>query len=132
MERYFPYEDLIIYEMGAGNGTLAKNVLDYLRDEYPEAYERTRYRIIEISPNLAELQRKKLQPEHACVEVVNKSVFDWDTNVPVPCFFLALEVIVSNHSYVYQTRDVDATSIRTISLTMWLDTAWTTCDHINQ
>ena len=80
--------------MGAGNGTLACNILDYLRAEYPAVYERTQYRIIEISGKLAELQRKKLA-SHPCVRTVNKSVFDWDTREPAPCFFLALEVIVS-------------------------------------
>ncbi|KAG8923426.1 hypothetical protein FRC01_012762 [Tulasnella sp. 417] len=93
MVRYFPYEDFIVYEMGAGNGTLAQNILDYLRDQYPEVYERTRYRIIEISKPLAEAQRQRLLPDHPCVEIYNKNVFEWDTYVPAPCFFLALEVI---------------------------------------
>lgn len=94
MVRYFPYEDFIVYEMGAGNGTLAQNILDYLRDHYPEVYERTHYRIIEISKPLAEAQRQRLLPHHPCVEIFNKNVFEWDTYVPAPCFFLALEVIV--------------------------------------
>ncbi|KAK4977306.1 hypothetical protein LTR28_007630, partial [Elasticomyces elasticus] len=34
----FPYHDLLIYEMGAGNGTLMINVLDYIRDTDPEVY----------------------------------------------------------------------------------------------
>ncbi|KAG8958642.1 hypothetical protein FRC03_008942 [Tulasnella sp. 419] len=93
MLHYFPYEDLVIYEMGAGNGTMAQNILDYIRDEYPDTYERTRYSIIEISKSLAELQTQKLSKAHPCVEIVNQSVFDWKTLVPTPCFFLALEVI---------------------------------------
>jgi SAM-dependent MidA family methyltransferase len=39
--KHYPYEDFIIYEMGAGNGTLMCNIMDYLRDEEPEVYERT-------------------------------------------------------------------------------------------
>jgi SAM-dependent MidA family methyltransferase len=86
----------VIYEIGAGNGTLAENVLDFLQMEYPEVYERTRYRIIEISGSLAEKQMDRLQRRHAgAIEVVHKSVFDWTEQEPAPCFFLAMEVIVS-------------------------------------
>ena len=81
--------------MGGGNGTLALNILDHLREEYPEVHERTHYRIVEISPNLANIQREKLEPHAKSVQIVNKSIFEWDTHVPVPCFFVALEVIVS-------------------------------------
>ncbi|CAK7562441.1 MAG: hypothetical protein SEPTF4163_000285 [Sporothrix epigloea] len=56
----FPYHDLIIYEMGAGRGTLMLNILDYLRANEPAVYERTHYKIIEISSNLAALQKRQL------------------------------------------------------------------------
>src|SRR5690606_8928172 len=52
----YPYHDLVIYEMGAGNGTLMANILDYIRSADPDVYERTRYKIIEISPALAARQ----------------------------------------------------------------------------
>lgn len=94
--KYFPYEDFVIYEIGAGNGTLARNILDYIRDEHPEVYDRTRYNIIEISENLANIQKKLLLEEHPCVKITNKSIFHWDVPEPSPCFFLAMEVIVSN------------------------------------
>ncbi|PYH97800.1 amidase signature enzyme [Aspergillus ellipticus CBS 707.79] len=94
----YPYHDLIIYEMGAGNGTLMMNILDYIRDTDYEVYQRTKFKIIEISPALASLQMKNLTDsldaaghrDH--VEIVNRSIFDWDTYVHSPCFFLALEV----------------------------------------
>jgi SAM-dependent MidA family methyltransferase len=92
--KYFPYEDFHIYEMGAGNGTLALDILDFLKHEYPDVYDRTRYTIIEISSKLAQAQRKRLCRVHDCVEVVNKSIFHWQTNQPAPCFFVAMEVIV--------------------------------------
>ncbi|KAG8795437.1 hypothetical protein FRC12_014600 [Ceratobasidium sp. 428] len=92
--KYFPYEDFIIYEIGAGNGTLAENVLDFLRSEHPVVYERTKYRIIEISKSLAQKQIERLERRHAgAVDVVHKSVFDWTEREPAPCFFLAMEVI---------------------------------------
>ncbi|KAG5359773.1 NADH dehydrogenase [ubiquinone] complex I, assembly factor 7-like protein [Yarrowia sp. C11] len=94
----YPYKDLIIYEMGGGNGTLMINILDYIRDTQPEVYERTRYRIIEISDQLAHKQQSSLHTKAAekghrsKVEIINKSIFDWKEPVNDPCFFVALEV----------------------------------------
>lgn len=95
----YPYHDLIIYEMGAGNGTMMLNILDFIRDTDHEVYQRTKFKIIEISPALAELQLKNLTDTLSAaghrdrVEILNQSIFDWDTYVHSPCFFLALEVI---------------------------------------
>ncbi|KDQ61340.1 hypothetical protein JAAARDRAFT_203873 [Jaapia argillacea MUCL 33604] len=91
--KYFPYEDFVIYEIGAGNGTLALNILDYIRDEYPEVYDRTRYHIAEISGRLAKIQRKRLCSVHNCVRVEHKSVFHWNKRETAPCFFIAMEVV---------------------------------------
>ncbi|EQB51778.1 hypothetical protein CGLO_08648 [Colletotrichum gloeosporioides Cg-14] len=94
----YPYHDLIIYEMGAGRGTLMLNILDYIRDLDPQVYARTQYRIIEISPALASLQKHHLLSTadsrgHASkVEIINKSIFSWSERVPSPCFFVAMEV----------------------------------------
>jgi hypothetical protein len=89
----FPYHDLVIYEMGAGNGTLMLNILDYIRATDPDVYARTRFRVIEISASLASLQTKAANQGHADkVEIINKSIFDWNQYVPTPCFFLAMEV----------------------------------------
>ena len=94
----YPYDDLIIYEMGAGRGTLMLNILDYIQETDPQVYERTRFRVIEISKSLAELQRKHLAENqggrHADkVEIINRSIFDWDEYVSSPCFFIAMEVL---------------------------------------
>jgi hypothetical protein len=94
----YPYYDLIIYEMGAGNGTMMLNILDYIRANHPDVYTRTQYKIIEISSSLASLQHKHLRETAASrghvdkVQIINRSIFDWDTYVSSPCFFLALEV----------------------------------------
>lgn len=90
----YPYHDLVIYEMGAGNGTLMTNILNHIRHVDPDVYERTRYRIIEISPALAAKQTANIEAHGhgGHVELVNKSVFEWDTYEPSPCYFLALEV----------------------------------------
>lgn len=91
--KYFPYEDFIIYEIGAGNGSLARDILDCIQEDYPDVYDRTRYNIIEISGNLAQLQRQKLSQRHPCAKVTNKSIFRWNTREPAPCFFVAMEVV---------------------------------------
>lgn len=84
--------------MGAGNGTLMLNILDYIRDTDPEVYQRTKFKIIEVSTSLADLQRRNLQSSlssggHAGhAEIINRSIFDWTTYVHSPCFFLAFEV----------------------------------------
>lgn len=94
----YPFHDLLIYELGAGNGTLMLNILDYIRATDAEVYARTKFRIIEISDTLAHLQTSNLMRTavsrgHADkVEIINKSIFDWDLYVPTPCFFLAMEV----------------------------------------
>lgn len=95
----YPYADLVIYELGAGNGTFMLNVLDYIRDTDPEVYARTRYKIVEISAALAQLQKEGLQANAESrghvdkVEIINESIFSWKTYEPAPCFVVALEVI---------------------------------------
>ncbi|OQD73883.1 hypothetical protein PENDEC_c013G00738 [Penicillium decumbens] len=108
----YPYHDLIIYEMGAGNGTMMLNILDFIRDTDYEVYQRTKYKIIEISPALADLQMKNLldtlnsKGHRDRVEIINRSIFEWDTYVHSPCFFLALEVFdnFGHDSIRYDTK----------------------------
>ena len=96
----YPYEDLIIYEMGGGNGTLMCNILNYIRNTQPDVYARTQYKIIEISSQLASKQmenalKNKLVNQgldQSKLEIINKSIFKWDKVVHDPCYFIALEV----------------------------------------
>ncbi|TNY21505.1 S-adenosyl-L-methionine-dependent methyltransferase [Rhodotorula diobovata] len=116
----FPYNDLIIYEIGAGNGTLMGDVLDYLAAHEPDVYARTKYRIIEISERLQGMQRGRanggageLGKEKARrrghedkVEIIGQSIFDFDRVVHEPCFFLAMEVLDNfPHDVVRYTTD---------------------------
>jgi SAM-dependent MidA family methyltransferase len=73
------------------------DILEYLREEYPEVYDRTQYNIIEISGNMVKLQKERLHPAHPCVNIVHQSIFHWNVREPAPCFFVAMEVIVSSH-----------------------------------
>lgn len=125
----FPYHDLIIYEIGAGNGTLMGDVLDYLAAHEPEIYARTKYRIIEISERLQGMQRGRAKGTTAAdagggdggagrlgkekakrrghedrVEIINSSIFEWDRVVPEPCFFLAMEVLVRFLAFTFCSR----------------------------
>lgn len=94
----YPLHDLIIFELGAGNGTLMLNILEFIRDFEPDVYARTKFKVIEISSALASLQTSQLMKTASSrghtdhVEIINRSVFAWDTYVPAPCYFLALEV----------------------------------------
>ncbi|KAI9228981.1 MAG: S-adenosyl-L-methionine-dependent methyltransferase [Piptocephalis tieghemiana] len=94
----YPTHDLHLYEMGGGNGTLALNILDWLREHDPDVYARTRYTIIEISPQLAARQRannrtRPREEQHTCLQTIEQDVLQWKEPVPHPCFFLAMEVI---------------------------------------
>ena len=114
---HHPYHDLIVYEMGAGNGTMMLNMLDHIRDIYPDVYERTKVRIIEISTSLAALQSNRLlqsadaHGHRGHVEIINRSIFEWDTYVPEPCYFLALEVF-DNFAHDAITYDLASAEAR--------------------
>lgn len=93
------------------------DILDYIASEEPEVYQRTKYRIIEISERLQGLQKGRAKGGQAKgtsagvaqrrghaskVSVLGGSIFDWEKVVPEACFFLALEVLV-----VYSTVSTD-------------------------
>lgn len=108
---HYPYTDLQIYEIGAGNGSLMVDIMTFLREEHPEVYERTRYEIIEISGPLAERQRARAEEAGLEVELVagkrregrpgaqvriqNVDFFEWQGSSRDACYFVALEVFVS-------------------------------------
>ncbi|KAH3675791.1 hypothetical protein WICPIJ_009244 [Wickerhamomyces pijperi] len=92
----YPYEDLVIYEIGAGNGTLMRNILSYIKRNEPEVFNRTTYKIVEISGKLSQRQKLKgllARDLHDKIEVINKSFLKWDQLVPEHCFVVGLEVL---------------------------------------
>jgi hypothetical protein len=104
----YPYYDLVIYEIGAGNGTLMRGILDYLAEYEPEIYSRTRYHTVEISPRLASQQRMRIGPHTSQVTVHERSIFDWDEAdvVVEPVYLLAFEVLDNlAHDIVRYTTD---------------------------
>lgn len=50
----------VVYELGAGTGTVARNVLDYAQEHAPEVYQDMRYITVEISESLAALQHQQV------------------------------------------------------------------------
>ena len=52
-----------VVEMGAGNGTLARDVIDRLQAEHPDVYHALNYVIVERSQGLITRQRAKLEGE---------------------------------------------------------------------
>jgi hypothetical protein len=74
------------------------NILDYIRTTEPSVYDRTKFKIIEISSSLASLQAQQLmrnadsRGHSSKVEIINKSIFEWNQLVPSQCYFLAMEV----------------------------------------
>ena len=72
------------------------DALSFIRDQHPDLWPQTRYRVIEISPELARLQReraKESKVDHK-VEILNTDVFDWEGGDQEPCYVVALEMLV--------------------------------------
>ena len=106
----FPYHDLVLFELGGGAGTLARDILDYIEECEPDVYERTRYHIVEISARLASQQKGRLlrHVRSGRVDVVHRDFLAWDQDVDEPCFVVALEVLDNlPHDVVrYSTEDL--------------------------
>ena len=77
-------QNFAIVEMGAGRGTFAENVLQYLERQHPDLFKTLTYIIVEISPILQAEQRQRLG-DIKCVQWCN-----WDEivdNSIVGCCF---------------------------------------------
>lgn len=93
----YPHKDLIIYEMGGGNGRLMGHILDYIQKYEPSVYKRTQYNMIELSDRVVppSFMTRGKADRHDCVQVLDQNIFEWNTLVSEQCFFLGMEVIVS-------------------------------------
>ena len=63
-------KDVVVAEQGAGEGHLAVDVLDAVREEFPAFYARLRYRIVEISDDARQRQKETLR-QHLGADRVN-------------------------------------------------------------
>lgn len=85
---------LVIYEIGPGNGTMAENILDFLRENYPKVYEQTEYNLIEISSQLKQKQVQKLERHSTKVKFPEIQILNLqDFREERPCWILAMEVL---------------------------------------
>ena len=50
-----------LIEMGAGQGYLAGDILNYIKQEYPDLFKALKYIIVERSPGLKQLQQQRLK-----------------------------------------------------------------------
>ncbi|GAA5807236.1 hypothetical protein MFLAVUS_000592 [Mucor flavus] len=93
----YPHKDLIIYEMGGGNGRLMGHILDYIQKYEPSVYKRTQYNMIELSDRVVppSFMARGKADRHDCVQVLDQNIFEWNTLVSEQCFFLGMEII--NH-----------------------------------
>ncbi len=85
----FP-EELEIQEHGAGNGTLARDILDFFQQEKPSLYERVKYHIREISPRLQQFQTENLS-RHRNVEITPGSAVAAELS-PINGFIISNEL----------------------------------------
>jgi hypothetical protein len=87
-----------IVEAGGGNGTAARGMLDFLKAEHPDVYERTRYTIVEISGAMASRQHALLSEAHSSerFQVINNDFLTWEPDSEMSDstgFIVALEVL---------------------------------------
>lgn len=89
---------LVVFEIGGGNGTNAKHLLDYVKQAAPQIHREMSYTILEISPVLQSKQCEVLQ-EHAkvarsvCVDAMQVSEAAAGLADDRPCFVVGLEVL---------------------------------------
>ncbi|CAL8470142.1 g9684 [Coccomyxa elongata] len=95
-----PGTPLRIFEIGGGTGTLARDILDHLRASVPDVYREVDYRMVEISPVLAQLQERTVadvggHSDHFQVECRDAAdLRGWDgSKGDDPCFLLLMEVM---------------------------------------
>ena len=68
MDQLLGAEQFIVVEQGAGEGHLAKDILDALQLEAPELYSRIRYRLVEVSPDNRQRQQEQLSDHAECID----------------------------------------------------------------
>jgi phospholipid N-methyltransferase len=91
--RVDPNSPLVIYEIGGGNGTMAMNILDYIREKHSSIYDHVQYNIIEISSSLHQIQKTRLVKHGSHFQSHHQSIAEWNTTVSGECFIIAMEVM---------------------------------------
>ncbi|PVZ98806.1 hypothetical protein BB558_005185 [Smittium angustum] len=89
---------LVIYEIGAGNGTLMVDIIKYIMDTEPNVFETMEYNVVEISSRLVRKQMaQKFGTKHKeitkRINIYNKSILEWNQIEERDCIVLIMEVI---------------------------------------
>jgi hypothetical protein len=84
---------LVLYEIGAGSGTNALEILNHIKLVTPHVYAQATYTTVEISPRLQEIQRHRVCSCHANARVVGADATLWTAKDERPCFVLGFEVL---------------------------------------
>ncbi|GLT73022.1 hypothetical protein SLA2020_449110 [Shorea laevis] len=105
---------LKIYEIGGGSGTCAKGIMDYIMLNGPSrVYNNMTYISVEISPSLAEIQRKTVGEVRShlskfrveCRDAADRS--GWGDVEQQPCWVIMLEVLDNlPHDLLYSENQV--------------------------
>ncbi len=71
------------------------NILDWIATHRPDVYTSVQYILVEISASLSQIQsRNRRASAHASkISVHTRSILDWASHEPRPCFVLAMEVL---------------------------------------
>lgn len=93
-------ESFTLVEQGAGEGHLAKDILDSVRHEHPDFYRRLNYRIVEVSPDNRQRQSANLS-SHA--DIISWSTFE--ELEPVTGCFLSNELVDAFPVHLAEKRD---------------------------
>ncbi|RXK42071.1 hypothetical protein M231_00793 [Tremella mesenterica] len=117
---HYPHQDLIIYEVGAGNGSFMLDSLRFIRDHHPDIFIKTKYRVIEISQALAKVQRDRARKAgfRNVVEVINEDVFNWQGGEDKSCFVIALEVF---DNFAHDMIRYDIQTLQPLQATVSID-----------
>ena len=110
-------DPLIIYEIGPGNGTLAQNVLDCLKEDNQEIYESVEYNLIEISDNLRKKQAERLKPLHGHhIKFPNISILEIPENFKEErsCWIIGMEVLDNLSHDLIKFRNEDGALLEAI------------------
>ena len=96
-----PGSSLNILEVGGGTGTLARDVLDHLRAAAPASYAHCSYTSVEISPQLADVQKRTVSETagHGSLYQVQSGIPSSHVVTPPQCMLRVFQApLISNGS----------------------------------
>jgi hypothetical protein len=107
-------DPLVIYEIGPGNGTLAKNILDSLKEDNGEIYENVEYNLIEISDQLKKKQAETLYGHR--IKYPNIEILNIPENFKEerPCWIIGMEVLDNLSHDLIKFRNEDGALLEAI------------------